>query len=114
MARVRVTEAQAQYFAEHLKMPLEQGFKNLHVAVTTGIGLGSAFPGLAERLWEVGYERSVDSDARARWRRAGLDVGHEPPDPVTLAKRQEQLLLLVQSFASRERPELLNHFSVRG
>jgi hypothetical protein len=105
-----ITEAQIEYLAKHQKMTLEQVFKNLHVAVSTGIGLGSAFPELTEQLWKVVYERSIDRDKWQEWRKAGLDIGDELPEPIPLAKRQEQLLSLVELFVSKFRPELLPQF----
>jgi hypothetical protein len=108
-----ITEAQMEYFTKHEKLTLEQAFKNLHIAVSAGIGLGSAFPELTEKLWKVEYERPIDRDEWHKWRKAGLDIGNELTEPLPLAKRQEQLLLLVELFVSKSRPELLSQFTVQ-
>lgn len=105
-----VTEMQSQRLKKRLKMPLEQVFKNLHVAVSTGIGLGSAFPELTEQLWNVEHEALVSRDEWAKWRKAGLDIPNEPEEPITLKKRIEQLLPFVELFISNYRPELLAEF----
>ena len=105
-----INEAQIDYLTKHHRMPLEQALKNAGVAVSTGIGLGSAFPEMTERLWKVVYESPMNRDEWQRWRKAGLDVGDEVPEPLPLARRQEQLLLMVESFVSVTRPELLPQF----
>jgi hypothetical protein len=50
------TEAQIEYTSKTLKMKPEQAYKNLWGAVSTGIGFGSAFPELTEKLWKDAYE----------------------------------------------------------
>ena len=107
-----INEVQMEYLTKHQKVPLEQAFKNLHVAVSTGIGFGSAFPGLTEKLWKVAYERPIDLDEWQKWKRAGLDLGDELPEPFPLEKRQEQILSQVELFVSKSRPELLSQFRI--
>jgi len=105
-----IDEAQIEFLKKHLKMLPQQAFKNLHGAVSVGIGFGSAFAELTERLWKAVYERPIDRNEWQKWRNAGLDIGDELPEPLPLAKRQEQLLSLVELFVSKARPELLPQF----
>lgn len=91
-------------------MTVEQVFGNLRVAVITGIGFGSAYPELTEQLWSAAYERPVDDSVLSEALKAGLDLGGQRPEPIPLAKREEQLMLLVKLFVSESRPELLSQF----
>ncbi len=125
-----ITEGQIEHLRRHFKMPLKTASSNLHVAVSIGIGFGSAFPEQTEKLWKAGHEYLLDPD---RWARVRHDPRYlmeetfgpltaeqvegfqrdEPPESVTLAKRQEQLLSQVELFVSRARPELLPQFMMR-
>ncbi len=96
------------------KMKLEQVAGSLGVAVSTGIGIGSSYPALIERLWKDAYECPISRAEWQKWRKAGLDIGDELPGPLSLAKRQEQLLSFVQLFVSKRRPELLSVFGKGG
>lgn len=109
-----IAEADMEHLKKHHEVPLEQALNNLHVAVSTGIGLGSAFPELTERLWKVEHESPMDRDKWEKARSAGLSLPDEPEEPVTLARRQQQLLAQVELFVSRARPELLREFSTQG
>ena len=48
------------------------------------------------------------------YRRISVVSGDEIPEPFPLAKRQEQVLSLVELFVSTSRPELLSYFKVAG
>ena len=109
-----ITDTQIEHLTKRLKMTLEQSFKNLCGAVSTGIGFGSAFPELTEQLWSSAYERPITSDEWQEYRRVGVVSGDEIPEPLPLAKRQGQLLSLVEVFVSTSRPELLSYFQVAG
>jgi hypothetical protein len=109
------------------RLPLAQACKNLYVSVSAGIGFGSAFPELTERMWKVEHEYPM---SREGWEKRRSDGAYrmeemfgrltaeqvkdfqtaEPPESVTLAKRQGQLLSQVESFISGARPELLHEF----
>jgi hypothetical protein len=109
-----ITEKQIDHLSQRLKMTLEQAFKNLSGAVSTGIGFGSAFPELTERLWKAGYERELMPDEWREYQRIGVVSGDDIPEPLPLIKRQGQLLSLVELFVSKTRPELLSEFQVAG
>jgi hypothetical protein len=106
-----ITEAEIGRLEKYHKMSAKKASGNLYVAVNTGIGFGSAFPELTEKLWKVRHERAIDRDEWAKWRKMGY--GDEPPEPVPLAKRQEDLLTLVELFVSKACPELLPQFRIQ-
>jgi hypothetical protein len=106
------TDKQIEYLSKRLKMTAEQAYKNLCGAVSTGIGFGSAFPELTEKLWKAAYERTFTRDEWENYRRFGVVSGDQIPEPFPLAKRQEELHSLVELFVSTSRPELLSHFQV--
>jgi hypothetical protein len=109
-----ITETQREHETRRLKITLEQGYKNICGAVTTGIGFGSAFPELTEQLWRAAYERTFTREEWQEYRRSGVVSGDEIPEPFPLAKRQEQILSLVELFVSTSRPELLSYFKFAG
>jgi hypothetical protein len=109
-----ITETQREHEARRLKITLEQAYKNICGAVSTGIGFGSAFPELTEQLWKAAYEREFTRDEWQEYRRIGVVSGEQIPKPLLLETRSEQLLSLVNLFVSTSRPELLSNFQVSG
>jgi hypothetical protein len=109
-----ITDTQIDHLSQRLKMTLEQAFKNLSGAVSTGIGFGSAFPELTERLWRAAYERELTPDEWREYQRIGVISGDDVPEPLPLIKRQGQLLSLVELFVCKTLPELLPEFQVAG
>ncbi len=107
------TEAQIEYTSKTLKMKPEQAYKNLWGAVSTGIGFGSAFPELTEKLWKDAYEQEIPRDKWEHMRRIGVVSGDEIPGSYSLAKREEELQPLVELYVSTSRPELLSDFKAR-
>lgn len=47
-----ITDTEAKRLLFSFRIPLENALKNMTVAITKGIGLGSAFPELTRQLWE--------------------------------------------------------------
>ena len=95
------------------KFPIESVFKQLQLAVATGIGFGSAFPEVTEQLWHDQYEQAVGSDEWTRLKKAGLDIPDKPLGPTTLADRQMQLRAIVEQYVSESHPDLLPRFQTR-
>ena len=108
-----ISETQIEQLKRNEKIPFDNVFKNLYVAVSTGIGFGSAFPELTEQMWQAEHEGKIAEAEWIRWKKSGLDIPDEPEEPVTLALRQEQLLSQVELFVSRVRPELLPEFEIK-
>jgi len=122
-----IYEANIEFAAKHYKVPLKLAVWNLCSAVSVGIGMGSAFPELTEKLWKAEHEHPLGRDKWAKQRADPRYRGErtfgaltpeqvqefqrdKPPESVTLAKRQEQLLSQVELFVSKTRPELLPQF----
>ena len=116
-----------EFLQKHYRVPLRQASQNLYVSVSTGIGFGSAFPQPTEQMWKVEHEYPMSREEWAKRRteptyRMEETFGRltseqvkdfhatEPPESITLAKRQGQLLSEVESFISGARPELLHEF----
>jgi hypothetical protein len=95
------------------RLPMNFVFKQLQLAVTTGIGFGSAFPDLTEQLWHDQYEQTVGSDDWTRLMKAGLDIPEEPPSPMSLSDKQGQLRSIVEQYVSEARPDLLPQFQAQ-
>lgn len=104
------TEAVIEYNVKTLKMKPEQAYKNLWTALSTGIGFGSAFPELAEKLWAGAYEQPIPSDKWKEMRRLGVVSGDTIPGPYSLAMREQELQSIVEMYVSTSRPELLSDF----
>ena len=103
-----ITESQIRILEDSFKIPVvETALVNLNGAVSVGIGLGSAFPELTEKLWKNEHKRPV---SRERWHSAkasGIVTEDEPTDAVSLPERQEELVKQVEQFISIARPDLL-------
>jgi len=85
------TPKQIEYMAKTLKMKPDQAHKNLWTAVSTGIGFGSKFPELTEKLWAGAYEQHIPRDKWEHMRRVGVVNGAEIPGPYSIAKREQEL-----------------------
>jgi len=109
-AEMTLTEEQLDVREDEFKIPLESAFQNLSVAVSTGVGFGSAFPEVTERLWEIEHNAPVNLEDVKRLRAAGLDIPAELEPPVTLPDREGELRRSVQQFVLRYRPELRAEF----
>jgi hypothetical protein len=106
------TPKQIEYMAKTLKMKPEQAHNNLWIALSTGIGLGSAFPELTEKLWAAAYEQDIPRDKWEHMRRFGVVNGDEIPGPYLIAKREQELQSVVELYVSASRPELLSDFKL--
>jgi hypothetical protein len=107
-----ISDAQIRSLETHFKMPIDKAFNNLQVAISTGIGLGSAMPELAERLWKNEHEGDIDPEKLERLRTAGLEIPDETPATVTLADRRRHLTSRVDQFVAANRPDLLTEIKL--
>jgi hypothetical protein len=107
------TDEQMEEFANTLKMEPEQAYKNLWTALSTGIGFGSAFAELTEKLWTAAYEQPTPRDKWEEMRRLGVVSGEEIPPPYPIAKREKELQSLVEVYVYKSRPELFFDFKLK-
>jgi hypothetical protein len=110
-----VGQAQVGFLENHYKIPLEIAYRNLAGAVSAGLGLGSTFPELAERLWKAEHEYPMSREEWGAAKKLGTAVSdsEEPTPPITLARRQEEILSQLAPFVITTRPELMSELAIR-
>lgn len=94
------------------KIPLEQAQDIMRMFGLAGIGFGSAFPELTERMCRNSTE-NIDMDKWSFARAHGLDIP-EKPDIISLEEREESLLQIVAAYTAEYYPELLDPLDLRG
>lgn len=96
------------------KLPLEEAlFISIRMFGLEGIGFGSSFPELTEKMYRNVYEHpDVDIGVWAMMRSYGLDIP-EKPEIIPLEEREEALLLIVAAYAAEFYPELLDPLDLR-
>jgi len=77
-----------------------------------GIGFGSCFPELTEKMYR-NYHESIDLDIWSKVRALGLDIP-EKPDIVSLEEAEETALQMVAAYTAEYYPELLDALDLRG
>ena len=77
-----------------------------------GIGFGSSFPELTEKMYRNATE-NIDMDEWTKARKYGVDIP-EKPDIVTLEEREESVLGIVAVYTAEFYPELLDPLDLRG
>lgn len=77
-----------------------------------GIGFGSSFPELTEKIYRNAHE-SIDSDIWSEARAYGVDIP-EKPERISLEEREEIVLQMVAAYTSEFYPELLDSLDLRG
>ncbi len=110
-----VGQAQVGFMEKHYEIPVEIAYRNLAGAVTAGLGFGSVFPELAERLWKAEHEYPVSREEWSAAKKLGIVASdsEEPPPSITLARRQEEILAQLASFVMTTRPELMSELGIR-
>jgi len=91
------------------KLSLEQAGTMSQLHFLEGVGLGSGFPELTERMWRQAYEpiKQDTLDAWAEARRYGVHIPIPEGSPPTLEEREQQVLLEVADYAAEYFPELI-------
>lgn len=77
-----------------------------------GIGFGSSFPQLTEKMYRNLHE-SIDMDVWSKWRAHGLAIP-EKPTQMTLEEQEALILQMVAAYTSEYYPELLDLLDLRG
>ncbi len=94
------------------KVSLETAWPKIHSFGAGGIGFGSLFPELTERMYRNACE-NIDMDEWTKARKYGVDIP-EKPDIVTLEEREESILGIVAAYTAEFYPELLDPLDLRG
>jgi len=85
------------------KMRIKDIFSGLQMTAAEGVGLGSQYPELTERLL-------LDADDADAWRDArthGLDIPASPPRPRPIHERQTEAKVMIRPYVEKVRPDLL-------
>jgi hypothetical protein len=94
------------------KVPLEKAEPVIKEFQLEGIGFGSSFPELTEKMYRNAFE-NIDMDAWADARAHGLAIP-EKPTKISLEEQEEIALQMVAAYASEYYPELLDTLDLRG
>jgi hypothetical protein len=94
------------------KIPLEYAIDNLVWFGMEGIGFGSTFLELTEKMYRNAYE-NIDMDEWSFAREHGLDIP-EKPDMLSLEEREQSALQTLAAYAAEFYPELLDPLDLRG
>jgi len=92
------------------KWPLKEAESILYSIGLEGIGFGSCFPELTEKLYR-NYHESIDMDVWSKWA-ARLAIP-EKPTIISLEEQEEIVLQMVAGYASEYYPELLDLLDLR-
>jgi hypothetical protein len=93
------------------KVPLEKAEPSIKWFGLEGIGFGSSFPELTEKIYRNSYE-NIDMDVWAKHKAHGLAIP-EKPDIVTLKEQEKSILGIVAAYTSEYYPELLDPLDLR-
>jgi hypothetical protein len=93
------------------KVSLDIAWPEIQTYGAGGIGFGSFFPELTERMYKNAYE-NVDMDKWAEARKMGVDIPQKP-DIVSLEEREEIVLQMVAAYTSEYYPELIDPLGLR-
>jgi len=93
------------------KIPVEKAYPKLQWLMLEGMGFGSSFPELTERMWRQTYE-TPDPEIWAKARRAGVDIPEEQ-ESLPLEESEHELLLAVAAYAHDRHPELIEPLGLR-
>lgn len=94
------------------KIPVEQAQDAMRLFGLAGIGFGSVFPELTERMCKNSAE-NIDMDKWSEARAYGLAIP-EKPDIVSFEEREKALLQIVAAYTAEFYPELLDPLDLRG
>jgi hypothetical protein len=94
------------------EVPLEVATDKARIYGLEGIGFGSSFPELTEKMYKNAYE-NVDMDMWTKAREIGVDIP-EKPDFIPLEEREKPILTAAAAYAAEFYPELLDPLDLRG
>ena len=94
------------------KVPLEKAEPSIKAFELEGIGFGSSFPELTEKMYRNTLE-NIDRDVWAEMRAHGAPIT-EKPRIVSLEELEEATLQMVVAYASEYYPELIDPLDLRG
>lgn len=88
------------------KLPCDPHLEaRLKMFILEGIGFGSLYPGLTEKMWRQSHE-AIDKGQWSQLRTLGLEIA-EDPSPVTFEQKTELVQDILAAYASEYYPELM-------
>jgi hypothetical protein len=88
------------------KLPCDPHLEaRLKMFILEGVGFGSLYPGLAEKMWRHSHE-AIDKGQWSQLRTLGLEIA-EDPSPVTFEQETERVQDILAAYASEYYPELM-------
>ena len=93
------------------KVPLEKAEPVIKEFQLEGIGFGSSFPELTEKMYRNSFE-NIDMDVWSKHRACGLAIS-EKPTIISLEEQEDIVLNMVATYASEYYPELLDPLDLR-
>lgn len=93
------------------RWPLKEAEPIIKSIGVEGLGFGSCFPELTEKIWKRAYE-SIDMDEWSKWRAYGLAISEKPPN-LTFEEHEQSVLEMVATYTSEHYPELLDPLDLR-
>jgi hypothetical protein len=97
--------------ASEEKYSLKQAEPYIKMFGLEGIGFGSCFPELTEKMYRKGHE-NINMDVWAEMREHGATLPEEPTI-ITLEEQEEIVLQMVAAYTSEYYPELLDPLDLR-
>lgn len=94
------------------KVPLEKAEPVIKEFQLEGIGFGSSFPELTEKMYRNAFE-NIDMDLWSKHRAHGLAIP-EKPTIISLEEQEEIVLQMVATYTSEFYSELLDPLDLRG
>jgi hypothetical protein len=93
------------------KISLQEAYYDIQGFGLEGIGFGSSFPELTERMYKSAYE-GIDTDLWSEARAHGLAIP-ERPTIVSFEEREETVLQMVAAYVAEYYPELLESLDLQ-
>lgn len=88
------------------KMPLQQVEPRIKEAMLEGLGFGTSFPELTEKMYREANE-AIDEEQWSQARQHGLHIS-ETPTIITLEEQEEIQLSMVAAYAQAYHPDLVD------
>lgn len=85
------------------KLRVADVWSQIQLVPAQGIGLGSRYPALTEKL----FSHEIDSRLWRELRSHGLDIPAFPPKAKSMREREEEALAMIKPYVSKAHPDLL-------
>jgi hypothetical protein len=94
------------------RVSLKEAEPTIKMFTLEGIGFGTFFPELTEKMYRNAYEK-IDADAWSEARAHGLAIS-EKPTIISLEEQEQTVLGMVAAYTAEYYPELLDPLDLKG